>query len=114
MLHSFYDGPGLLAAIHATAALGTADSMIEWRHFRSRGKVLGDALTAKLHVPRGGVPVLAIAPQIPVVEIGGEHFQETHPAKLFRECSVYCQLVSVPEQLPRILQIARTRLKRTS
>ena len=24
MPHSFYDGPGLLAAIHATAALGTA------------------------------------------------------------------------------------------
>ena len=27
MPHSFYDGPGLLAAIHATAALGTADSI---------------------------------------------------------------------------------------
>ena len=49
--------------------------------------------------------MLAIAPQIPAVEIGGEYFQETHPAKLFRECSVYCELVSVPEQLPRILQI---------
>ncbi|WP_328526026.1 mandelate racemase/muconate lactonizing enzyme family protein [Kribbella sp. NBC_00359] len=33
MPHSFYDGPGLLAAIHATAALGTADSMIEWRYW---------------------------------------------------------------------------------
>jgi L-alanine-DL-glutamate epimerase-like enolase superfamily enzyme len=33
MPHCFYDGPGLLAAIHATAALGTADSMIEWRRF---------------------------------------------------------------------------------
>ena len=59
------------------------------------------------------MPVLAIAAQIPAVEIGGEYFQETHPPELFRECSVYCELVSVPEQLPRILQIAmRTALAR--
>jgi pyruvate dehydrogenase (quinone) len=55
---------------------------------------------------RSGVPVLAIAAQIPAVEIGGEYFQETHPQELFRECSVYCELVSIPGQLPRILQIA--------
>jgi len=30
MPHCFYDGPGPLAAIHMTAALGTADAMIEW------------------------------------------------------------------------------------
>ena len=55
---------------------------------------------------RSRVPVLAIAAQIPTVEIGGEYFQETHPQELFRECSVYCELVSIPEQLPRLLQIA--------
>ena len=33
MPHSFYDGPGLLAAMHAAAALGTPEVMIEWRHF---------------------------------------------------------------------------------
>lgn len=33
MPHSLYDGPGLLAAIHATAALGAADSMLEWSLF---------------------------------------------------------------------------------
>jgi pyruvate dehydrogenase (quinone) len=55
---------------------------------------------------RSGVPVLAIAAQIPAAEIGGEYFQETHPAELFRECSVYCELVSIPGQLPRLLQIA--------
>jgi pyruvate dehydrogenase (quinone) len=55
---------------------------------------------------RSGVPVLAIAAQIPTVEIGGEYFQETHPQDLFRECSVYCELASVPEQLPRMLQMA--------
>jgi len=62
---------------------------------------------------RSGVPVLAIAAQIPGEEIGGEYFQETHPQELFRECSVYCELVSVAAQLPRVLQIAmRTALQR--
>jgi pyruvate dehydrogenase (quinone) len=55
---------------------------------------------------RSTVPVLAIAAQIPAEEIGGEYFQETHPQELFRECSVYCELVSVPEQLPRVLEMA--------
>jgi pyruvate dehydrogenase (quinone) len=55
---------------------------------------------------RSRVPVLAIAAQIPGEEIGGNYFQETHPDQLFRECSVYCEMASIPEQLPRLLQIA--------
>ena len=55
---------------------------------------------------RSRVPVLAIAAHIPREEIGGGYFQETHPQELFRECSVYSELVSVPEQLPRVLEIA--------
>jgi pyruvate dehydrogenase (quinone) len=55
---------------------------------------------------RSGVPVLAIAAHIPREEIGGGYFQETHPQELFRECSVYSEMVSVPEQLPRLLQVA--------
>lgn len=55
---------------------------------------------------RSRVPVLAIAAQIPAAEIGSNYFQETHPQDLFRECSVYTELVSVPEQLPRVLEIA--------
>ncbi|GAA2224366.1 ubiquinone-dependent pyruvate dehydrogenase [Promicromonospora sukumoe] len=55
---------------------------------------------------RSRVPVLAIAAQIPASEIGSGYFQETHPQDLFRECSVYTELVSVPEQLPRVLEIA--------
>jgi pyruvate dehydrogenase (quinone) len=62
---------------------------------------------------RSRVPVLAVAAHIPRVEIGDAYFQETHPQELFRECSVYCELVSVPEQLPRVLEIAmRTALQR--
>jgi pyruvate dehydrogenase (quinone) len=55
---------------------------------------------------RSRVPVLAIAAQIPRVEIGGAYFQETHPTEMFRECSVYAELVSVAEQMPRLLEIA--------
>jgi len=55
---------------------------------------------------RTRVPVLAITAHIPREEIGGSYFQETHPQELFRDCSVYAELVSVPEQLPRVLEIA--------
>jgi len=55
---------------------------------------------------RSRVPVLAIAAQIPSREIGSGYFQETHPELVFRECSHYCELVSSPQQIPRILEIA--------
>jgi pyruvate dehydrogenase (quinone) len=51
-------------------------------------------------------PVLAIAAQIPSSEIGTDFFQETHPERLFLECSHFCQLVAVEKQMPRLLQIA--------
>jgi pyruvate dehydrogenase (quinone) len=55
---------------------------------------------------RSRVPVLAIAAHIPRTEIGSEYFQETHPQDLFRECSVYRELVSTAEMAPRILEMA--------
>ncbi|MGE3979065.1 MAG: ubiquinone-dependent pyruvate dehydrogenase [Nitrospira sp.] len=55
---------------------------------------------------RSRVPVLAIAAHIPSREIGSGYFQETHPEHLFRECSHYCEMVSNPEQMPRLLEIA--------
>src|SRR5712664_3173795 len=55
---------------------------------------------------RSGLPVLAIAAQIPSSEIGSGYFQETHPESLFKECSYYCQLVSSANQMPRTLEIA--------
>ena len=54
--HSFYHGPGLLAAVHATAALGTTDSMIEWRYTDLRAHVYGDAVKprdGRIQVPQG-------------------------------------------------------------
>jgi pyruvate dehydrogenase (quinone) len=55
---------------------------------------------------RSRVPVLAIAAQIPTPEIGSGYFQETHPEHLFKECSHFCELVSHPSQMPRILEVA--------
>ncbi|OBH95733.1 mandelate racemase/muconate lactonizing enzyme family protein [Mycobacterium sp. E2733] len=68
MTHSFYDGPGLLAAIHATAALGTPDSMIEWRWFELEAAVYDDALAptaGQVSVPLG--PGLGLDPDPDVI-----------------------------------------------
>src|SRR5689334_5315395 len=55
---------------------------------------------------RSRIPVLAIAAQVPSKEIGSGYFQETDPKHLFAQCSHYCELVSEPEQMPRVLEIA--------
>lgn len=62
---------------------------------------------------RSRTPVLAIAAHIPSEEVGTGYFQETHPQDLFRECSVYAELVSNAKQMPRLLEIAmRTAIER--
>jgi pyruvate dehydrogenase (quinone) len=55
---------------------------------------------------RSGAKVLAIAAQIPSAEIGSGYFQETHPDKIFAECSHYTELVSTSQVMPRVLDIA--------
>src|SRR5450432_3572840 len=55
---------------------------------------------------RSRVPVVAIAAQIPSQEIGSRYFQETNPQHVFAQCSDYCESVSEPEHMPRILEIA--------
>jgi pyruvate dehydrogenase (quinone) len=55
---------------------------------------------------RNRVPVLAIAAQIPTAEIGGNYFQETHPERIFRDCTTFCERINSPDQLPHILEIA--------
>ncbi|MFE5136562.1 pyruvate dehydrogenase [Streptomyces fagopyri] len=55
---------------------------------------------------RSMAPVLALASQIPSSEIGLGYFQETHPDRLFTECSHYSELISHPKQMPRLLQTA--------
>ncbi|RXH55378.1 ubiquinone-dependent pyruvate dehydrogenase [Granulicella sibirica] len=55
---------------------------------------------------RSRVPVLAIAAQIPTREIGSDYFQETKPDHIFKDCSFYCETISHPSQMPRVLEIA--------
>jgi L-alanine-DL-glutamate epimerase-like enolase superfamily enzyme len=56
MPHTFYHGPGLLAAVHVTAALGTRDAMIEWRYSALEAWPYGPALMpehGRIRVPQG-------------------------------------------------------------
>lgn len=55
---------------------------------------------------RSAAPVLAIASHIPSVQIGQMYFQETHPDRLFIECSVYNEMISSAEQAPRVVNAA--------
>ncbi len=55
---------------------------------------------------RSYAPVLAICSHIPSSQIGTGYFQETHPDKLFAECSRYCELVSNAEHFPHTLKLA--------
>jgi pyruvate dehydrogenase (quinone) len=106
------------------------DGTIEWAHVRNE-EVAAFAAGAEAHLTeslavcaascgpgnlhlinglfdchRSRVPVLAIAAHIPSHEIGSNYFQETHPQNLFKECSNYCEMVGIPEQMPRTLEIA--------
>ena len=63
MPHVFYDGPGLLAAIQVTAALGTADATIECRRFDLEAELYGGVLsTQKGRVLVPQTPGLGIDP----------------------------------------------------
>ncbi|NQX25868.1 pyruvate dehydrogenase [Microbacteriaceae bacterium VKM Ac-2854] len=55
---------------------------------------------------RSSAPVLAIASHIPSTEIGSSYFQETHPDRLFVECSNYRELISTAAQAPRVINAA--------
>ncbi len=55
---------------------------------------------------RSGAPVLAIASHIPSAQIGSGFFQETHPDRLFNECSVYNEMVVSAHQGQRIIHSA--------
>ncbi|MBM2623142.1 pyruvate dehydrogenase [Actinoplanes sp. LDG1-06] len=54
---------------------------------------------------RSAAPVLAIASHIVSTEIGTGFFQETDPKRLFEQASHWTELVSSPEQMPRMARI---------
>lgn len=55
---------------------------------------------------RDGAPVLAIASHIPSEKIGTGFFQETHPERLFQECSHFCEMVNSGPHGATMLHIA--------
>jgi L-alanine-DL-glutamate epimerase-like enolase superfamily enzyme len=68
MPHSFYDGPGLLAAVHVNAALGQG-SLVEWRYFDLQARLYGSAGVPQegaIAVPTG--PGLGLEPDADVIE----------------------------------------------
>lgn len=68
MVHTFYDGPGLLAAVHASAALGGPDALVEWRYFDLEAQLYGAAILPKngaIAVPQA--PGLGLEPSLDVM-----------------------------------------------
>ena len=66
--HSFYEGPGLLTAIHCCAALAS-DPFVEWRFFDTEARLYGDDVVpvdGKFVVPDG--PGLGRDPDPDVIE----------------------------------------------
>ena len=55
---------------------------------------------------RSHLPVLVIASHIPTSQIGTGFFQETHPDRIFDECSVFSEMISSSEQVPRVTRSA--------
>jgi pyruvate dehydrogenase (quinone) len=55
---------------------------------------------------RTRAPLLVIASHVPSLQVGTGFFQETHPERLFLDCSDYLEIVSQAEQMPRVPRIA--------
>lgn len=55
---------------------------------------------------RAAVPLLALAPHVPVSAIGSRYFQECHPTAALRDSSVYCEAVYTPIQAPGVVAAA--------
>jgi pyruvate dehydrogenase (quinone) len=75
--------------------------------------VLGSSGPGSVHLlnglydcQRNGSPVFAIATHIPSAEIGTGYFQETDPMGMFAGCCNYVAMLSSPEQMPRLSQLA--------
>lgn len=118
----------LVDAVRKTG--GSANGGIDWIHVRheeaaafaagAEAQLTGELAVCagscgpgNLHLMNGlydanrtGAPVLAIASHLPSVQIGSGFFQETHPDRLFGECSVYSEMISTSDQAPRVMHNA--------
>lgn len=55
---------------------------------------------------RNNVPLLAIVTTAPSNQQGLDFFQANTPMRLYQDCSVFCEFLSHPSQMPRLLQEA--------
>ncbi len=55
---------------------------------------------------RNRAPVFAIAGQVPSRFLGTEYFQETHPERIFRDCSHYCEAAYTAVQAATMSRLA--------
>lgn len=109
---------------------GSAEGGIDWIHVRNEEAAAfmasGDAqMSGELAVCAGScgpgnlhlinglydahrsrAKVLAIASHIPSAMIGSDYFQETHPDRLFVECSGYTEMISTAAQSPSVVASA--------
>lgn len=123
-------GDSLNPVVDAVRRAARAGEKIEWVHVRHEEAAAFAAaaeaeITGKLAVAAGScgpgnlhlinglydanrsrVPVLAIASHIPSPQIGTGFFQETHPDRIFNECSVYSEMISSHTQAPRVINSA--------
>jgi pyruvate dehydrogenase (quinone) len=93
----------------AGAFAAGADAQISGRP----AAVLGSSGPGSLHLlnglydcQRNGAPVFAIATHIPQTQIGTGYFQETRPEEIFAGCCNYVAMISSPDQMPRLSELA--------
>jgi pyruvate dehydrogenase (quinone) len=55
---------------------------------------------------RNRAPVFAIAGQVPTRFLGTEYFQETHPERIFRDCTHYCEAAYTAVQAATMSRLA--------
>lgn len=55
---------------------------------------------------RNHTPVLAIVTHMDTGQQGLSFFQATHPEQLYKDCSIFCESMVSPKQMPRLLQEA--------
>ncbi|MCG7284517.1 pyruvate dehydrogenase [Cellulomonas sp. ACRRI] len=123
-------GDSLNPVVDAVRRARAAGADIQWVHVRheeaaafaaaAEAEITGDLAVCagscgpgNLHLINGlydanrsRVPVLAIASHIPSAQIGTQYFQETHPDRLFVECSVFSEMISSAAQAPRVIRSA--------
>src|ERR1700740_763103 len=99
-------------------AIRRSDGKLRWVHCRNEevgaiAACAGSCGPGNLHLIQGlynshrnRAPVFAIAGQVPSRFLGTEYFQETHPERIFRDCSHYCEAAYTAVQATTMSRLA--------